>query len=118
MLPGMMCAGVASVGISPVNVTDQSISNSPSASYRLKNGGTVETNNGGSFAFVETWTEGNPADFDAMMTEVSGTILGSGSWLNLGTTRTFTASSATGTIAIRPAGGGATLDSATIDFSS
>lgn len=73
-------------------------------------------------------TAGNAADFDARMTMISGssfTNAALNAWLNLGTERiwqltrngSFEGSSVgTGLLEIRPSGGGAVLDSATISL--
>lgn len=104
------------------------------AGYQLRNNGDaygIATSGAGpgatvSAAIAGEWAPGVAgAAYDARATLSSGTLLGSSSatgvWLNLGTTRLWThehvgpgSSSAVLLIEIRPAGGGATLDSATI----
>ncbi len=63
---------------------------------------------------------GSASDYECRWTTLTGTLItgsATGVWLNCGTTRSWTNSqsgSASGTLAFRPAGGGAVLDSATI----
>lgn len=104
------------------------------ATYQLKNDGTahaIATDGTGVAATTDTpiageWAPGaTGANYDVRVTLISGTLDGGGSatgvWLNLGTTRAWShshssAGSSSGVIQveIRPAGGGATLDTATI----
>ena len=90
------------------------------------------TMNAGGYAYenatsVFQWLKsGAASDYDVMFSAIAGaTPSGSatGSWLNLGTTRSWSLSQSvggrkycTGTLSIRPAGGGATLATCTVSI--
>lgn len=98
------------------------------AGYRLLNTGSAESGTGeGSISYSaisgEWLVSGSASGYDVRATLNSGSLdTGTtGSWLNLGTSRAWTvvvtevgSQSANLTIEIRPAGGGATLASATV----
>jgi hypothetical protein len=93
--------------------------------YLIKNDGDVATHPAGG---EHTWKDpgADAADYDVRFTVNSGSLSGGtgGAWLNLADTRSITVSqyppgtpgtvSANVTVEVRPAGGGATIDSATI----
>lgn len=116
----------------PVALTNQSVfatnvGATATAGIRLGFDGVAATlRNGGAFPISGQWLlGGSAADYDARWTTTSGTLSGgnNGVWENLGNTRQWTrnrtvngVTTCWGTLEIRPAGGGATLVSATIDL--
>lgn len=118
------------VAISNQNISEGDPS-SALARYRLNSDGSVYsiTNNGGTVA-LEVWKLGGAAgDYEARATVNSGALTGignsaTGSWLNLGTTRTWGCSTVSPpppssntcnmTIEVRRASDGVVLDSASV----
>lgn len=102
--------------------------NDATAGYQITSGG-LEQQFNPSTSTLNTWlSSGSAASYDVMATLNSGALTsgsGTGVWLNLGTTRNWSVqrtsniagtNSANLTISIRPAGGGATIDSATVQL--
>lgn len=106
ILPGVGASGVGAVvasgsgsggGVGSVALTDQSIVATGSgatqtATYQVNTSGVVERGINGTYNTLETWLlSGAAADYDVQATLVDGSVTGSatGSWLNLGTTRTW-----------------------------
>lgn len=97
------------------------------AAYRLGSDGIVYGGENGGYYFIENWItpQSGMADYEALATVTSGTLSSgtAGTWLNLGTTQTWTrtkggASSGTSTVTftvqIRKVGTTTVLDTATI----
>jgi hypothetical protein len=116
-----------------VVVTNQSIvassAGTATATYRLGSDGQVyEVVNAGSPSALEQWCAptANAGNYEARVTVTVGSLSSgtTGSWLALTSTRDWTlqettpgnTSICTFTVEIRPAGGGSTLTSATIDL--
>lgn len=128
----MALLGTGGAPSSTAAFTDASVADSQpigagsaSASYRITNGGIVQTGLSGTYSFYETWC--NPtsaaADFEVFATLTSGTLSSgtTGSWLGLGTTRTWTrnrttvgVSSAVLTMDVRRVGTTTVLDTWTV----
>lgn len=115
------------VALTNQNVFASNVGATATAGMRLGFDGVAATlRNGGAFPISGQWLlGGSAADYDARWTTTSGTLSGgnNGVWENLGSTRQWTrnrtvagTATCTGTLEIRPAGGGATLASATIDL--
>lgn len=94
------------------------------ATYRLTNTGLEQATS----RTDSTWLlSGSASDFDVRMTVTSGTLTSGtvGSWVNLAATQEWTlvrglnipgVLTAEATVELRPAGGGATVDSAVVTF--
>lgn len=104
----------------PVTISNQSIFQLGSpfvASYKLNNDGTVKNHNN---SLLETWLlTGSASGFEARVTVTSGALSSGtvGSWVNLGTSQTWSRSSTGETIFLVEIRDAATLtvqDSATI----
>lgn len=119
------------VAISNQNISDSAAGAPSLASYGLANTGVASwaTINSGSGTFGGEWLpSGTASNYDVRVTVNSGSLDGSssatGSWLNLGTTRSWAVArssvgnqSANLTVEIRDAGTLSVLDSATITLS-
>ena len=117
------------INAAEVDVQGASASGLTAASFQLNTNGNAETStNGGSYSTVYQWLlGGSSSDFDCRATITTETGAGSksgtfGSWLNLGSTQTWSVSAGSGqakflvfTLEISPAGdNGNILDSASI----
>jgi hypothetical protein len=108
---------MTTIAISPTDST---------AGYQLNSSGAEQELNQGVASTFNTWVlTGTAANYDVFATLNSGTLFSgtTGTWLNLATTRSWQVqrtnnaagtNSASLTIQIRPAGGGATLDTANV----
>lgn len=113
-------ASVNGFTISPADAT---------AGYQLNSSGAEQQFTQSGTTTINTWlSSGSAASYDVMATLNSGALTGgsaTGVWLNLASTRNWSvqrtsntpgSNSANLTIQIRPAGGGATIDSAVVDL--
>lgn len=125
-----LSATLTAPGLGYYQAQDLSSPYSAQITFRLSNDGDVYTRASlsgvGSFVAQYTWRgAGASADYDARVTVNSGSLSGgtAGTWLNLASNRDWAVLRTTAgtsicniTVEIRPAGGGASLASATIDL--
>ena len=131
-MAGVLQMVLAAGGLTPAVITDQTVDDSAvlsavSATYTLGNTGTASytTLNSGSGNYSGEWVPVtvDGSKYDVRWTVISGSPTGSatGSWLSLGTSRSWTVSrgtvgntTASGTVEIRNAATLIVMDSATI----